>query len=513
MVYKTQKYIMALDQGTTSSRCILFDKTGRIHSMAQKEFSQIYPQAGWVEHDPMEIWSCQLAVATEAMAKVGAGASDIAAIGITNQRETTIVWDKRTGVPIYNAIVWQCHRTADKVEQLKRKGVDQVIRAKTGLVPDAYFSATKIAWILDNVAGARESAQRGELVFGTVDTWLIWNLTKGKVFVTDYTNASRTMLFNIHEKCWDEELLTLFDIPRTMLPCVKPSSCIYGKTDASILGGEIVLAGAAGDQQAALFGQCCFDKGDVKNTYGTGCFLLMHTGKEAVISKHGLLTTIAASDKDEIEYALEGSVFVAGAAIQWLRDKMRMIRNSEQSEEYAKAVEDTNGVYVVPAFTGLGAPYWNQYCRGMVVGITRGCNKEHFIRATLESLAYQTYSVLHAMENDTNVTIRQLKVDGGASANNFLMQFQADLLNSDVIRPSCIETTALGAAYLAGLAVGYWKDKDEIRENWQLERDFVPQMDAECRKKRLRGWEKAVQCAVQYALLWQDEDETEPPTE
>ena len=499
MIRKTQQYIMALDQGTTSSRCILFDKAGNIISMAQKEFEQIYPKAGWVEHDPIEIWSSQLAVATEAMAKVGAEASMIAALGITNQRETAIVWDKKTGEPIYNAICWQCHRTADRIETLKQEGYDTVIRQKTGLIPDAYFSATKIEWILDHVDGARQRAEKGELLFGTVDTWLIWNLTKGRVFVTDYTNASRTMLFNIHERCWDEELLQKFHIPRAMLAEVKRSSCIYGKTDAALLGGEIMISGAAGDQQAALFGQCCFCEGDVKNTYGTGCFLLMNTGKKAVDSKHGLITTIAASDKDEVEYALEGSVFVAGAAIQWLRDEMRMIRNSAQSQKYAEAVKDTDGVYVVPAFTGLGAPYWNQYCRGMVVGITRGCSKEHFIRATVESLAYQTYSVLHAMENDTGVIIKQLRVDGGASANDFLMQFQADILNGTVLRPSCIETTALGAAYLAGLAVGYWKDKTEIMENWQLSKEFHPVMDDETRTRRLKGWNRAVRCALSYS--------------
>lgn len=490
---------MALDQGTTSSRCILFDKAGNIISMAQKEFEQIYPKAGWVEHDPIEIWSSQFAVATEAMAKVGAEASMIAALGITNQRETAIVWDKKTGEPVYNAICWQCHRTADRIEALKQEGYDSVIRQKTGLIPDAYFSATKIEWILDHVEGARQRAEKGELLFGTVDTWLIWNLTKGRVFVTDYTNASRTMLFNIHERCWDEELLQKFHIPRVMLAEVKPSSCVYGKTDASLLGGEIIISGAAGDQQAALFGQCCFREGDVKNTYGTGCFLLMNTGKKAVDSKHGLITTIAASDKDEVEYALEGSVFVAGAAIQWLRDEMRMIRNSAQSQKYAEAVKDTNGVYVVPAFTGLGAPFWNQYCRGMVVGITRGCSKEHFIRATVESLAYQTYSVLHAMENDTGVIIEQLRVDGGASANDFLMQFQADILNGTVLRPSCIETTALGAAYLAGLAVGYWKDKSEIMENWQLSKEFHPVMEEETRRERLKGWDRAVRCALSYS--------------
>lgn len=495
-----KKYVMALDQGTTSSRCIIFDKQGNILSKAQKEFEQIYPKPGWVEHNPMEIWSSQLSVATEAMAMIGAEAKDIAALGITNQRETTIVWDKNTGLPVYNAICWQCHRTADMVENLIQNGYGEIIRKKTGLVPDAYFSATKIAWILDNVAGARQKAQAGELLFGTVDTWIIWNLTKGRIFATDYTNASRTMLFNIHDKCWDNELLELFKIPRTMLADVKPSSYLYGMTAAGILGGEIMISGAAGDQQAALFGQCCFENGDVKNTYGTGCFLLMNTGHKAITSEHGLLTTIAASDNDEVEYALEGSVFVAGAAIQWLRDEMRMLKTSAQSEEYAREVEDTNGVYVVPAFTGLGAPYWNQYCRGMVVGITRGCSKEHFIRATVESLAYQTHSVLRAMEHDTGVTIKKLRVDGGASANDFLMQFQADILKGDVLRPSCIETTALGAAYLAGLAVGYWKDKEEIRDNWQLSHRFEPTMDEESRKKRLQGWDKAVKCA----LMWQE---------
>ncbi|MBQ7942968.1 MAG: glycerol kinase GlpK [Lachnospiraceae bacterium] len=499
---QTTQYVMALDQGTTSSRCILFDQAGNIVSMAQKEFEQIYPKAGWVEHNPMEIWSSQLAVATEAMAKIGAEASQIAAIGITNQRETTICWDKNTGVPVYNAICWQCHRTADMIDALKADGFDKVVRSKTGLVPDAYFSATKIAWILDNVEGARQKAKAGDLLFGTVDTWLIWNLSKGKIFVTDYTNASRTMLYNIHERCWDDELLERFRIPRSMLAEVKPSSCVYGVTDDGVLGGAIKIAGAAGDQQAALFGQCCFDEGDVKNTYGTGCFLLMNTGHKAIESEHGLLTTIAASDTDEVEYALEGSVFVAGAAIQWLRDEMRMLKSSAQSEEYANAVEDTNGVYVVPAFTGMGAPYWNQYCRGMVVGITRGCSKEHFIRATLESLAYQTHSVLRAMEKDASVKIQTLRVDGGASANDFLMQFQSDILNGDVLRPSCIETTALGAAYLAGLAVGYWTDKVQIRANWQLARRFTPTMEEEKRLKCLKGWDKAVKCA----LLWNENE-------
>lgn len=493
-----KKYVMALDQGTTSSRCILFDRLGNMVSIAQKEFRQIYPRAGWVEHDAMEIWSSQLGVAAEAMAKVGADAADIDSIGITNQRETTIVWDRTTGVPVYNAICWQCHRTADRIEELKKQGYDKLIRSRTGLVPDAYFSATKIEWILDNVEGARTRAEAGELLFGTVDTWLIWKLSKGKIFVTDYTNASRTMLFNIHEKCWDEELLRLFNIPGCMLARVCPSSCVYGTTDEGVLGGEIKLAGAAGDQQAALFGQCCFWEGDVKNTYGTGCFMLMNTGKQAYKSRNGLITTIAADAGDELKYALEGSVFVAGAAIQWLRDEMRMIDTSAQSEEYAKMVQDSNGVYVVPAFTGLGAPYWNQYCRGMVVGITRGCSREHFVRATLESLAYQTHSVLKAMEQDTGITIGKLRVDGGASANDFLMQFQADILGSEVLRPKCIETTALGAAYLAGLATGYWESKEEIERNWQLSHSFLPDMPKEKRKEKLEGWDRAVKCA----LMW-----------
>lgn len=495
-----KKYVMALDQGTTSSRCILFDRQGNVVSMAQKEFTQIYPKTGWVEHDAMEIWSSQYGVAAEAMAKIGADAGDIDAIGITNQRETTIVWDRNTGVPVYNAICWQCHRTADRIDELKAQGYDKLIKSKTGLVPDAYFSATKIGWILDNVEGARKKAEAGELLFGTVDTWLIWKLSKGRIFVTDYTNASRTMLFNIYTRSWDDELLELFGVPRSMLAQVRPSSCIYGTTDEGLLGGEIKLAGAAGDQQAALFGQCCYGEGDVKNTYGTGCFLLMNTGKRAFESENGLITTIAADTDEEPSYALEGSVFVAGAAIQWLRDEMRMIDSSAQSEEYAKAVPDTNGVYVVPAFTGLGAPYWNQYCRGMVVGITRGCSKEHFVRATLESLAYQTHSVLKSMEQDTGLAISSLRVDGGASANDFLMQFQADILGADVLRPECIETTALGAAYLAGLATGYWQSREEIEKNWQLSHRFVPSMSDAIRQERLKGWDKAVRCA----LMWQD---------
>lgn len=499
------KYIMALDQGTTSSRCILFDHEGRICSMAQKEFTQFYPQPGWVEHNPREIWSSQLAVAIEAMANVGAEAEDICAIGITNQRETTIVWDRETGEPVYNAIVWQCRRTAEKIDAIVEAGYTERIREKTGLVPDAYFSGSKIAWILDHVEGARQRAKEGKLAFGTVDTWLIWNLTKGKVHVTDYTNASRTMLYDIHRLCWDKELLALFDIPEEMLPQVRPSSCVYGMTDASVLGGEIPIAGAAGDQQAALFGQCCFEKGQAKNTYGTGCFLLMNTGREAITSANGLVTTIAASTGDEVEYALEGSVFVAGAAIQWLRDSMRMIKTAAQSEEYADNAFDTKGVYVVPAFTGMGAPYWSQHARGTIVGVTRGCAKEHFIRATLESIAYQTADVLQSMEHDAGVSLTDLKVDGGASANNFLMKFQADVTGKTVHRPKCIETTALGAAYLAGLAVGYWKDRKEICENWNQGREFHPDMEEEERTKLLRGWHKAVKCA----LYWAQEEEDE----
>ena len=498
-----KRFVMALDQGTTSSRCILFDKKGNILSMAQREFEQIYPQPGWVEHDPREIWSSQLAVATEAMAKIGADAEDISSLGITNQRETTIVWDKKTGVPVYNAIVWQCRRTAPMIEELVKEGLGEHIRKTTGLVPDAYFSGTKIAWILNHVPGVRERAERGELLFGTVDTWLIWNLTKGRVHATDYTNASRTMLFDIHKLDWDETMLKRLGLPKSMMPEVHPSSYDYGKTDGGLLGGEITIGGAAGDQQCALFGQCCFDSGDVKNTYGTGCFLLMNTGHEAVASQHGLVTTIAAGDSDNVEYALEGSVFVAGASIQWLRDGLRMFKSAAQSEEYANEVPDTDGVYVVPAFTGLGAPYWNQYARGTVVGITRGCKKEHFIRATLESIDYQVYSVLRAMEKDTGHKLNSLKVDGGASANNFLMQFQADILTSDVLRPACIETTALGAAYLAGLVTGFWKDRDEIRANWQLAKTFKPSMPEDRRRQLLHGWNKAVRAA----LAWQEEVE------
>lgn len=445
-----------------------------------------------------------MSVAIEAMANIGASFKNIRAIGITNQRETTIVWDKKTGEPVYNAIVWQCRRTAEQIDELKEKGYGPMLQKRTGLVPDAYFSASKIAWILDHVKGAREAAEKGDLLFGTVDTWLIWNLTKGAVHVTDYTNAARTMLFDIHRCCWEEEILELFRIPKEMLPEVRPSSGFFGETQEQIFGGKIPVMGVAGDQQAALFGQCCFEKGDVKNTYGTGCFLLMHTGKEPIISRHGLLTTIAAGTAGEAEYALEGSVFVAGAAIQWLRDGMRMIRTAGQSEEYAKRVPDSNGVYIVPAFAGMGAPYWNPYARGTIVGLTRGCKKEHFIRATLESIAYQAKDVIHAMEEDAGVTLNGLRVDGGASANNMLVQFQADIIDAAVLRPECIETTALGAAYLAGLAAGYWKDRDEIRENWQLGRRFEPVMDSGERKKLLRGWQRAVRCA----RLWAEDGES-----
>ena len=492
-------YIMALDQGTTSSRCILFDHSGKICSIAQKEFPQYFPQPGWVEHDPMEIWSSQFAVAMEAMAQIGVTATGIAGIGITNQRETTILWDRKTGKPIYNAIVWQCRRTADMIDALSDEQ-KKVIRGKTGLVPDAYFSATKIAWILDHVKGARQQAGNGEICFGNVDSWLIWNLTKGGVHITDYTNASRTMLFNIHEMKWDDELLEMFNIPREILPEARPSSMIYGYTDPAILGGRIPIAAAAGDQQSALFGQCCFEPGEVKNTYGTGGFLLMNTGHEAIESAHGLLTTVAATPEgEETSYALEGSVFVAGSSIQWLRDEMRMVKTTAQSEEYADKVYDTAGVYVVPAFTGLGAPYWNPYARGTIVGLTRGCKKEHFIRATLESICYQSMDVITAMEEDAGVPLTGLKVDGGASANNFLMKFQANLMNTQVFRPKCIETTALGAAYLAGMAVGYWKDRDEIKENWQLGRTFTPELDDKTRNELMKGWHRAVRCAISWA--------------
>lgn len=496
------KYIMALDQGTTSSRCILFNKRGEAVSIASKEFKQIYPKSGWVEHDPVEIWSSQISVATEAMAKIGAKGENIVSIGITNQRETTIIWNKHTGEPVYNAIVWQCRRTSDIIMDLKKEGFDQVIRQKTGLIPDAYFSATKIKWILDHVEGARKEAEEGNLLFGTVDTWLMYKLTGGKVFATDYTNASRTMLYDITKLEWDNEILHKLNIPKCILPQVKASSCVYGYTDSNLFGGPIPIAGVAGDQQAALFGQCCFEQGDVKNTYGTGCFLLMNSGNVPVISEHGLLTTIAASCEGEIQYALEGSVFVAGAAIQWLRDELQIIRTAAESETAAMSVQDTNGVYVVPAFSGLGAPYWDQYARGTIVGITRGFNKDHLIRATLESIAYQTYDVLKAMEKDAKVTIKELKVDGGASSNQFLIQFQSDILDVRVNRPSCIETTALGAAYLAGLATNYWESKEEIRKNWALSKTFVPVMESEKREKLISGWHKA----IGRSFSWEEKD-------
>lgn len=494
-----QKYIMALDQGTTSSRCILFDKKGSICSMAQMEFTQIFPKPGWVEHDPMEIWSTQIAVAAKAMGKLGVTEKDIAAIGITNQRETTIVWEKATGKPVYNAIVWQCRRTAEKAEELAKDGFGDEIHKKTGLIPDAYFSATKLAWILDHVEQGRERARNGELLFGTVDTWLIWKLTGGQVHVTDYTNASRTMLFDIHKRRWDTEILQKLDIPCEMLPEVKPSSTVYGYTKDCLIGDGIAIAGAAGDQQAALFGQCCFRSGEVKNTYGTGCFLLMNTGDWPVISGNGLLTTIAAGVGDQVPYALEGSVFVAGAAIQWLRDDLRMIDSAAESEIWCRKVEDANGIYVVPAFTGLGAPYWDPYARGTIVGITRGTKKEHLIRATVESLAYQVTDVIEAMEKESGLTLASLKVDGGACANDFLMQFQADLLGAKVERPNCIETTALGAAYLAGIGVGYFESLEEIQKNWALEHTFLPQKEASWREEAKKGWKRAVSCAGGWA--------------
>lgn len=493
------KYLIALDQGTTSSRCIIFDKQGNIINVAQKEFTQIFPHPGWVEHDPMEIWSSQLAVLTEAKARCNVDVSDIAAIGITNQRETTIVWDRHTGQPVYNAIVWQCRRTAEYCDQLKAKGLEKSIKEKTGLIVDAYFSGTKVRWILENVEGARERAEKGDLLFGTVDSWLIWKLTKGKCHVTDYTNASRTMLFNIHTLEWDDEILKEMGIPKSMLPEVKPSSYVYGNVDAEFLGGEIPIAGIAGDQQAALFGQCCFESGLVKNTYGTGCFILMNTGEKAVDSKNGLLTTIAWGLDGKVEYALEGSVFVAGAAIQWLRDGLRMIDNAAFTETYANKVPDSAGVYVVPAFVGLGAPYWDQYARGIIVGLTRGVEKEHFVRATVESLAYQSYDVMKAMEADAGVVLKELHVDGGASANNFLMQFQSDILGIDVLRPKVIESTALGAVYLAGLAVGYYKDKEDIRQNVALDRTFRPKMEESTRHELVGGWKEAVKRSFGWA--------------
>lgn len=492
-----QQYIIAMDQGTTSSRCVLFNREGEICSVVQREFTQIYPHPGWVEHDPMEIWSSQMGVTMEALDKMGASAEDIAAIGITNQRETTILWDAVTGKPVHNAIVWQCRRTAGMIEKMRAEGWTDKIRAKTGLVPDAYFSASKIAWILDNTPGLRARAEAGEIKFGTVDSWLIWNLTGGKVHATDYTNASRTMLFDIHKLCWDDEILDYFKIPKSMLPQVHPSSYVYGETTR--FGRPIPIAGVAGDQQAALFGQCGFQAGDVKSTYGTGGFLLMNTGEEAVLSKKGLLTTIAAGTGEKVQYALEGSIFIAGATLQWLRDEMRMLRSVPQSETYCNAVDDTNGVYMVPAFSGMGAPYWEQYARGTVVGLTRGVTKDHFIRAAVESLAYQTNDLLSAMREEAGLELKTLRVDGGASANNFLMQFQSDISNIQIHRPECIETTSLGAAYLAGLAVGYWKDLDEVKENWICEKTFLPAIAVWRRDELLRGWKRAVRCAIAWA--------------
>ncbi len=489
------KYIMALDSGTTSNRCILFNKNGEICSVAQKEFTQNFPQPGWVEHDAEEIWSTQLEVTKQAMNNIGATATDISAIGITNQRETTVVWNKKTGLPIGPAIVWQCRRTSEYCDGLKEKGLTTFFREKTGLVIDAYFSGTKLKWILDNVSGAREQAEAGELLFGTVDSWLIWKLTKGAVHVTDYSNASRTLLYNIKELCWDTEILKELDIPMSMLPEVKPSSCVYGYTDAEFLGAPIAIAGAAGDQQAALFGQNCFQEGTVKNTYGTGCFLLMNTGNQPVYSENGLVTTIAWGIDGKVNYALEGSIFIAGAALQWLRDELRLIDSAADSEYMAKKVENTNGCYVVPAFTGLGAPYWNQDARGTIVGLTRGVNKYHIIRATLESLAFQVNDVLGAMKADTEMELTSLRVDGGASANNLLMQMQADISNVPVDRPSCVESTAMGAAYLAGLAVGYWKSQEEITKNWSIDRTFASRMTEEERGRKIKNWNKAVECA------------------
>jgi len=483
---------MALDQGTTSSRTIIFDKSGNIISTVSQEFKQVYPKVGWVEHNPLEIWNSQIKTAKLALKKANLEASNILAIGITNQRETTIMWDKNTGQPVYNAIVWQCRRTAPICDQLKKEGLTKIIHEKTGLVLDAYFSATKIKWILDNVEGVRERAKKGEILFGNIDTWLIWNLTKGKIHATDYSNASRTMLFNIHELEWDEELLKALNIPRKILPKVLPSSYIYGKTDKEIFGETLTISGDAGDQHAALFGQVCFEPGMVKNTYGTGGFMLMNTGKKPILSSNGLLTTIAWKVGNEVEYALEGSVFVAGAVMQWLRDELKMIKTVAESEVYASRVKDTNGVYLVPAFVGMGAPYWDMYARGAILGLTRGVRKEHIIRAAEEAIAYQSRDVLEVMEKDSRIDLKKIKVDGGAARDNFLMQFQADILGVSVIRPQVVETTALGAAYLAGLATGFWKDKKEISQKWKENREFTPSMDEERKEKLYKGWKKAV---------------------
>ena len=494
-----KRYIMALDAGTTSNRCILFDRNGRICSVAQREFHQYFPKPGWVEHDANEIWASMLGVAVEAMQRIGATAAEIAGIGITNQRETSVVWDKATGEPIYNAIVWQCRRTSAYCDELKARGLTEIFRQKTGLVIDAYFSATKLRWLLEEIPGARARAERGELLFGTVETWLLWKLTGGKVHITDYSNASRTMLFNINTLQWDEEILRELNIPRGMLPEPRPSSAVYADTEPTLLGGAIPICGAAGDQQAALFGQTCFRPGEAKNTYGTGCFLLMNTGERPVFSQNGLVTTVAWGLDGHVNYALEGSIFVAGAAIQWLRDEMKLIESAQDSEYMAQKVRDTNGCYVVPAFTGLGAPHWNQYARGTIVGLTRGCNKYHLIRATLDSICYQVDEVLAAMRADSGIALEALKVDGGASANNYLMQTQADVIGAPVVRPTCVESTALGAAFLAGLAVGFWRDLDEIRRYYAADRTFLPTISEQERAERLDGWKRAVRCACSWA--------------
>ncbi len=495
-----QKYIMALDAGTTSNRAILFNEQGQICSIAQKEFTQIFPKPGWVEHNASEIWSTQLGVCVEAMSKIGATYDQIAAIGITNQRETVVVWDKDSGDPVYNAIVWQCRRTSEFCDSLVAKGLTTSFREKTGLIIDAYFSATKLHWILENVEGAREKAENGKLLFGTIETWLIWKLTKGKVHITDYSNASRTMLFNINTLKWDDDILNEFNIPKCMLPTPLPNSMIYGETDEAFFGGPIPIAGAAGDQQAALFGQTCFEKGEAKNTYGTGCFLLMNTGEKPIYSENGLVTTIAWGLDGRVNYALEGSIFVAGAAVQWLRDEMHLIDSAADSDYMARKVPDTGGCYVVPAFTGLGAPYWDQYARGAIVGLTRGVNKYHIIRATLESIAYSADEVIKAMESDSGIPLSTLKVDGGASANDFLMQVQADIAGAPVIRPACVETTAMGAAYLAGLAVGYWTNKEDVCRNWKSDTTFMPSISEDERTERINGWKKAVKRAFNWAV-------------
>jgi glycerol kinase len=492
------KYILALDQGTTSSRAIIFDKEGNILGISQKEFPQIYPKPGWVEHDPIKIWETQKEVAIEVLEKTKISPYDIVTIGITNQRETTIIWDKTTGLPIYNAIVWQCRRTSSICDDLKNKGLTETIKEKTGLVIDAYFSATKIKWILDNIPSARKRAEKGELLFGTVDSWLIWNLTGGKVHITDYSNASRTMLFNIHKLDWDDEILKELNIPREILPKPMPSSYIYGTTDPKIFGVEIPISGCAGDQQSALFGQTCFEEGMAKNTYGTGCFILLNTGEKPVISKSGILTTIAWGINNKIYYAQEGSIFIGGAVIQWLRDQLGIIKDANESEEIAMRVSDNNGVYFVPAFVGLGAPYWDMYARGLIIGLTRGVKKEHIVRSALESIAYQTMDVISIMEEESGIKLKSLRVDGGASKNNFLMQFQADILGVPVLRPKIIETTALGTAFLAGLSVGYFKNQDEIIKIWKIDREFLPNMQREEKEKLYRGWKRAVERAKSW---------------